>query len=120
MTWKIVSVDPAAAEGFQHRVIFVLSKGDRRVSIMSMSDEEYREVVKFVAEKVRKIAKDVIASKLGDLIWKDAVSVFDNDTDAAMKKLSQLEITNKKIESHADVLAMSLMTMFLDSLPEEV
>lgn len=117
MTWKIETCDFSSGSS-ETRISIILMKNNQQVGIMVLTQRDYQDAMTFAASSIQKLAASLIEKNLGDLLWKDAINVFNGDTDTAMKKLGQLEINQKKIRQHSEMLAMALLKLFLDSIPE--
>ena len=97
----------------------LLFRGSQVFGTANMSKDDYRDGVKELFLRVQKVVKDTIAEKLGEALWRDAVSMAPGgEAELAKDKLLEFGWNQQKIENYAHILTEHLVHQLLKLLPD--
>lgn len=99
------------------QVRFALMRGEVAIGVATVPLHEFDDIVVQLMKTVFDAIRPLLAKSLGDLIWMDATSTFDGDTEKAKQALTRLGWTSVKVGQFADQLSKSIIETLTEKLP---
>lgn len=99
------------------RVRVTLLQDGAVVAVISIPQNDYREIARKLFAAVIVSGRESIAPVLGERLWQDAQSIFGLSPDLAKQKLLEFGWSQQKIDAYADELARAVARHLAELLP---
>lgn len=97
----------------------MLLRSNQIFGTANVTKDEYRDAVKALFLRVQDVVKSAISEKLGEALWRDAVSMAPGgEAELAKDKLLEFGWNQQKIENYAHILTEHLVHQLLKLLPD--